>query len=180
MNKNNILFKEQEIRDALKKIKELYDDDSEIFGPKISAVYFSKLALLEFCAWIEESMDELVRYSVRDKIINIEFKRIMEKEIIGRTSGFAYERYYRPMMMRTIGLVEMEKIEEMLESRGEGQDLDFFNKKLEILQAKRNEAAHQPTGALKNYPAPSEILDDFDRLLPFFHDIKEHFDGNNP
>ena len=74
------------------------------------AVYFSKLAVLELCGWVEMSIDDLIlRHSTRrikdpDNIKTVE-------NFVKKNSGFNYERNFRFLLMRLLGVVDLEQFE---------------------------------------------------------------------
>ena len=64
------------------------------------SLFYSKLAVLELCGWIEESMDDIVlrcaRRHLKDQA-NIDY---VHEDIVKRTYGFDYQRHFRRMLMR--------------------------------------------------------------------------------
>ncbi len=133
------------------------------------SVYFSKLAILEYCSWIEEAFDDIVRRSVKGQIKTIEFRQILEHGIIRNTHGFQYKENFRPMLCRAIGLRDMEIIEIYLKRSGQ---FEIFINELESIKVHRNNAAHTCiSGATKTYPAPSIIKANFEKIFPIMKGI---------
>ncbi|HSX54061.1 MAG TPA: hypothetical protein VLG14_02070 [Sphingomonas sp.] len=78
------------------------------------AFYFSKLSILELCGWIEMSMDEVIMCHCRRKLQDQKNLDFVQKQIVNRTYGFDYERHFKSMMIRLVGVVTMEKIEKSI------------------------------------------------------------------
>ncbi len=132
------------------------------------ATYFSKLALLECCGWIEESMDIIVYRSVKGKLKNERFKE-MVASCIQSTSGFQYKNHFRKMLIRTIGMVQVEKIEDYLDGT---RQLDILKSELKTLKKYRDDAAHTwISGTTKSYPAPSWTKASFLKVYPVLNNI---------
>lgn len=133
------------------------------------SVYFSKLAILEYCGWIEESFDHIVRRSVKGQIKSIEFRQILDNRVIENTHGFQYKKHFRPMLANAIGLKGMEIIEMYLKKSGQ---LELFISELESMKVHRNSAAHTCiSGTTKTYPAPSIIKASFGKIFPIMKGI---------
>lgn len=128
-------------------------------------VFFSKLAILEYCGWIEESLDEIVRRAAKGKIRTSEFRNMLES-IILNTHGFEYKKNFRPMLSRVIGLQGAEFIEKSLKDAGL---YEILVSELNNMKELRNNAAHTTTkGTTISYPAPSKIREGFEAVLPVF------------
>jgi hypothetical protein len=133
------------------------------------SVYFSKLAILEYCGWIEETFDQIVRRSVKDKLKTIVFQQILETNIIGNTHGFQYKAHFRPMLMRAIGLKDMETIETHLKNTGQ---FEILISELDSVKEYRNRAAHTwIDGTTRTYPAPSLTKSKFEKVYPIMKNI---------
>lgn len=133
------------------------------------SVYFSKLAILEYCGWIEESFDDIVRRSVKGKIKTPKFQQILKKKVIGKNNGFQYDDNFLPMLSRAIGLRGMEIIEIYLKRSGQ---LELFISELNSIKEHRNNAAHTCiSGATPSYPAPSIIKANFKKIFPIMTGI---------
>ena len=75
------------------------------------ALFCSKLAILELCGWIEESMDDVVRRCAARHLKEQANRNFCEGQIIRRNYGFDYQGNFRSMLMRLMGLVIIEKLE---------------------------------------------------------------------
>ena len=131
------------------------------------SVYFSKLAILEYCGWIEEALDTIVRRSVKGKLKTTVFRQMFETSVIENTHGFQYKKHFRSMMTRAVGLQEMEKVEKCLIDAGQ---LEIFIGELETVKSHRDNAAHTwINGATRIYPSPSYTRS---RLLTIYPILK--------
>jgi hypothetical protein len=137
------------ITDNLKTLNAAYNNAS---GKQ--ALYFSKLAILELCGWIELSVDDLIeRHAIRH-LRDASNRKFVTGDIIKRNSGFDYNTNFRHMMMRTIGIITLEKVEAAIGPAV----IAPFSAQLSNLKAVRNQLAHtyvKGTGATLNIDAPS-------------------------
>jgi len=141
----------QPIEDLLKDLQKLYDNPSDI----VHKDYYSKLALLELCGWLEFVQDEIIRtYSAK----NIKEQKNIDDisdNVVGRTYGFDYMDHFRPMIIKLIGYKETEAFENKLKLAGHFQ---ILRDQLSSLWALRKRAAHTSfVGATITYQAPSSM-----------------------
>ncbi|MCZ8226014.1 MAG: HEPN domain-containing protein [Microcystis sp. LE19-84.1B] len=148
---------------TLNRLDRLYNesrtDDKKIF--------YSKLALIELCGWIEETMDDIVLRCAKRCLKSPANQKFIDKTISG-THSFEYEAF-RKMLMIVIGLATLEKIEKKLEKTDKISALkgDLVN-----LKKSRNRAAHShTTGTLRTYDAPSKTKHDFDRIYALLTEL---------
>jgi len=94
------------IEENLKHLDQSYRGET---NPK-RALYFSKLAILELCGWIEISMDEIITNYCDKKVIALPNKKIVA-DIVKTTYGFEYEKHFRKMLLSLIGVVAFERLE---------------------------------------------------------------------
>lgn len=133
--------------------------------------YYSKLALLELCGWIEQTMDTIVENCANRKLTETSNINYVQKSIIGRTYGFLYGDHFRQMLMKVIGLIKLEILEAKINSNG---DLDRLISILEALKIRRNEAAHTTiTGVTPQYDAPSLIKAKLNQIYPILREINK-------
>lgn len=135
------------------------------------AQWFAKLAIIELCGWIEESMDELVRRCSMRHLKVTANQDLCEEDIIGKTYGFEYKKHFRGMLIRLLGLVAVEQLEKEVDptiyARMEGA--------LSFLKPFRNSYAHTHLKMAASINAPSltrskfqpvyEGLVEFDRII---------------
>lgn len=154
------------IEKTLQELDRLYNSATS----QKKAIYYSKLALLELCGWIEQSMDKIVFHYANHKLKDVSNKKFLDKQIIGKTFGFTYEDHFRKMLLQTIGIISLEKLEKKLE-----QHLVITKLKsiLNTLKNKRNDAAHTHLkGVTVNYDAPSLTISNFMQIYPLLKDIE--------
>lgn len=100
-------------------------------------LYYSKLAIIEICGWIESSLDELFyNYSSSalesSNYINKMHNRIKE------TYGFSQNKHLKPLVVSVVGYSGLEK----LESSCDQSLLGGLYRNLDELTKMRNELAH--------------------------------------
>lgn len=100
-------------------------------------MYFSKLAILELCGWIEESMDNIIKAFTKhlNKPANQKF---VEEQVIEPTYGFEYHRHFRAMLIQVIGVISVERLEANLNQT----KFDLMKSALGSLKKSRNDLAH--------------------------------------
>lgn len=153
----------------LNKIERLYNGSTDA---KESLLY-SKLAILELCGWIEESMDDIVKRYANRHLRNKKNKKFVEKEIIQHVYGFEYKRHFRTMLIQIAGLITVEKIER----RVDPVKLQLMQTTLNSLKTTRNNEAHSHLkGITKRLDAPSVTKSNFvkvyDGLKNFEDELK--------
>ncbi|NVN95975.1 MAG: hypothetical protein HXX18_11890 [Bacteroidetes bacterium] len=130
----------------------------------LQATYFSKLAVLELCGWLELTMDCIVNECANSKLSLQSNKDFFEKKVVDSTFGFHYDQHFRPMLMKLIGLIKLEQIESGLITSGE---LSILESHLGTLNQTRRRAAHTSiVGATVTYEAPSKIRQYLNTLFP--------------
>lgn len=127
------------------------------------SLYLSKLAILELCGWIELSMDDLVERHATRHLCESRNVKYHADEIVKKNYGFDYRSNFRHMMMRTVGLVTLERIE-----RSIGQSIIApFSSQLGNLKVARDKLAHtylKGAGAAVSIDAPSVTQNRFSDL----------------
>jgi hypothetical protein len=124
------------------------------------SLFYSKLAILELCGWIEESMDDVVLTCARARLKDPGNLRFVEKEVIKKTYAFEYEKF-RSMLIRLIGLIHVERIESKMDASLRPR----FEAALEALKIARNAEAHTHIkGVTRTINAPSVTI-------AHFHDV---------
>ncbi len=119
------------------------------------ATYFSKLALLELCGWIEQCMDDIITDCSNSKLTDVTNKTLVQKIIVEKTFGFHYKDHFRPMLMKLVGLVQLEQMETRIDASG---DLSILASQLGSLKSSRDKVAHTTvTGVTFTYEAPSKM-----------------------
>ena len=132
------------------------------------SLFYSKLALLELCGWIEESMDDIVLSCACRHLADKENIAYVEKQIVNKTHGFDYEGHFRKMLIQLLGVINVERIEKSVD---QGK-LMAFRATLAGLKKLRDPEAHTHIkGVTRHINAPSVTLAQFptlyDGLLEF-------------
>lgn len=155
------------ISKTLKDLDRRYND--ALFSSSAEdSIYFSKLAILEYCGWIEDTLDKIVRRSVKNKLKTPPYTDML-RSTIKDNSGFQYKQNFRPMLTKVIGLVEMEYIEKELEKTG---NLAILISELEAVKKDRDCAAHTwIKNATRTYPAPSTTKSRLENIYPITREI---------
>ena len=126
--------------------------------------YYSKLALLELCGWLELTMDCIIEDCSTAKLTSPGNIKFVKDTVIGSTYGFHYDQHFRPMLMKMIGLIKLEQIESGLSTSG---DLNRLESTLGTLYQARKRAAHTNIdGTTLTYEAPSKIKFYLTTLFP--------------
>jgi hypothetical protein len=126
-------------------------------------IFFSKLAILELCGWIEISMDEIIMAHCHRHVTETKNTNFISNDIIKRTYGFDYERNFRKMLISLIGIVTCEKLEAQIQIAVHTK----FLAQLKSLKTIRDGLAHT---YLKG-PAATMTIDAPSVTLARFNDI---------
>lgn len=133
-------------------------------------LYYAKLSVLELCGWVESTMDDIVVKCARTRMKNSRNINYVQKEIVDRTSGFTYDYHFRGMLMRIIGLVNLERLEKTLDQR----KFIALKASLKLLSDARNQAAHTHLDkATATYTSPSLIMRYFQDVYDGLKDIEQ-------
>lgn len=120
----------------------------------VEASYYSKLATLELCGWIEMSIDDCILRCAYRIVRSREARKLIE-ERVKRTYGFEYENHFRSLIMSLIGIHGFERVEKRIDQ----SVIANFRSALGSLKTSRNSLAHTYTrGATASYDAPSLTL----------------------
>jgi len=155
------------INNTLMELDKLYNQSSS----QKKAIYFSKLALIELCGWIEETFDDIIlRHSCRH-LKDSDNKKYCKDKIVEPNHGFQYRKNVRPMLISLIGLIEVERLEKELEKTGQ---ITALKGHLGNIIVSRNIAAHTHLkGITRNFNAPSRTIGDFNRIKPILEKIDQ-------
>lgn len=130
---------------------------------KARPVMFAKLAVLEYCGWLEESIDDIARNCVRRTLRTRRSRDLLEQKI-KTTHGFLYLEHVRPLMAYALGTVRLLELEKDLAKDG---SLDILKTNLSNMHQSRGRAAHTFTrGATSSYDAPSNAINNFEQTSP--------------
>lgn len=154
------MIKHTKIENSLNFLNTLYDD-LILSEDQTRAILISKLALLEFCGWLEETIDEIAINCISATIPKaIDRQRLQDK--IDHTTGFSY-RSMRELLTHALGVKKYNEVEKRLNKDG---SLERLQSKLASLNKHRRDAAHRTVqGAMETYNSPNVILSDFNYSL---------------
>jgi len=123
------------IADNLRKIERLYNTSPSVQ----KGLFYSKLAIIELCGWIEISMDDIVLRLATKQLREPNNQKYIEKEIIKRNYNFDYERNFLPMVEAIVGRIGIER----MNSRIDNTLIPPLIGALSTLKVVRNQLAHQ-------------------------------------
>lgn len=137
------------------------------------ALFYSKLAILELCGWIEESMDDIFRHCANRNLRESRNHSFVENTIIKRVHGFDYHKHFRVMLMQVIGLITIEKVEKRIDQ----PKLQVMKAALNALIMQRNTEAHTHLkGTTRRLDAPSatkrKFIEVYDGLKSFEYELR--------
>lgn len=156
---------------TLTDLNKLYNQ-SMTMANQNNAIFFSKLAILEYCGWIEHSFDVIVYRTALTKLKTQKYKDILTQRIVENNFGFEYKKNFRPMMIQAIGIVEMEKLETTLNVLGH---LPVLISELESVKTERDSAAHTYLhNLLITYSSPSVTIERLNKVYPIMKFIFTH------
>lgn len=126
-------------------------------------VLYSKLAVIEFCGWIEVSIDTLAKDYLNNTILDHTLKGKVETFIDGHY-GFSYDRNVLPIICSAIGASNWENIIDICPVSDFGNFLNILGN----YKRMRNSAAHTNVvvGVTMTYYSPSVVLNDYTKIKP--------------
>lgn len=120
-------------------------------------LFFSKLALLELCGWIEESMDELIILATRGLREPANAQYVVD-QVIRMNHGFSYKSNFRPMLVKAIGIKKVEWVEATVAT---GTVANLSSALGTLKAARDNEAHTHIKGTARSIDSPSITLTRF-------------------
>lgn len=152
-------------------IKKILNDLDSRFRKESSAknsLYFSKLAVLELCGWIEESMDDVILRSANRILKDPANLKFVRDEIIKRNYGFDYRQHFRRMLIQLAGVANVERIELLVDP---GKKAALIST-LATLKTIRDAEAHTHLKVFaRRIDAPSVTLS---RFPPVYDGLKDY------
>lgn len=132
------------------------------------ALYYSKLAILEMCGWIEESIDDIV-FGCANKHLTKKGNLDFVNAVINQTYSFGYERHFRSMIIQVIGIINLEKLEKNLDQT----KFDLMKSSLGTLKKFRDLHAHTYIrGSTQTVYAPSRMIGHFKNVYQGLKDFE--------
>ncbi len=158
------MINKTEIQSNLTQLDNLY---KRARTPKKSSFY-SKLAILELCGWIEESMDDIIRGYTNKHLKEQKNLKFVEA-LIGQTHSFIYKANFKNMLIQIIGIVNVEKLEQVFDERKFTQ----MTSSLGVLKQRRDDQAHTHIkDTTPTIDAPSVTKNRFQNVYEGLKDIE--------
>lgn len=134
-------------------------------------LFYSKLAVIEFGGWLEESFDEILLNYIDSHIVNSNCHSIIAK-LIRRNYGFKFEDNIYKIFSIVIGANNWENIIDVLQQGANFSNLESI---LNQYSESRNKMAHTYSKNMMtpHYKAPSQVISDFNKILPAIQEIEE-------
>lgn len=133
-------------------------------------LYYSKLAVLELCGWIEEIMDGIISMCSK-RFLKTQHSKDLISDVIKRNYGFDYDKHFMKMLTSVIGLVYIEKLNKIIDI----SKRDILKSSLGTLNKIRNSEAHTHLkGVTRSIHAPSVTLDLFKKVFDGLKNIEEN------
>jgi len=146
------------ITTSLHELDKLYNGASS----KKKAIYYSKLATLELCGWVEDTVDDIIKMHANRNLREASNKKYIKNEVVKKTYGFQYDYHIRPMLIAILGLIALEKMENKFERTSQ---ITILKTSLKNLRDARNKAAHTHLKGVANiYDAPSIMISEFGKI----------------
>jgi len=125
------------------------------------SLLYSKLAILELCGWIEESMDDAILRCSHRHLKDHENIKFVENNIVKRTHGFDYQKDFKQMLIQLLGVINVERIERKIDQNKH----HGLKTKLGALKKARDQEAHTHIKGVTRYiNAPSVTLGQFQEI----------------
>lgn len=118
--------------------------------------YFSKLAILDLGGWVEQSVDELVM-GLNHKVIKSDD---IDQKILQNVYGFNYDAHMRPMFIKSIGLSNIELVENNVDKN---RHL-VLKSSLSTLKTSRDRLAHSYTDVTNIISSPQITLNELNKI----------------
>ncbi|WP_278575084.1 hypothetical protein [Alloprevotella tannerae] len=150
------------IENTLKQLDSMY---LKYTGDPSFLIILSKTALIEFCGWVEQSIDQILNEYVQSHMKEQNMINYTNSQI-KKNYGFKYENNILKILCITIGAYNLENVLRKINSAQLKALLNTYSDK-------RNRAAHTHIlGTTAKYDAPSLILNDFHQIKPIISTIE--------
>lgn len=174
----------EKIQKSLDELDRRFNDEVE--KPDVDNFQLSiycKVAALELCGWLEETYDELIRYSLRENGIDESSIASFDKDFIKKVNGLSYKEHLRPLLINTFGFIKIVQLE------SEITKITSLKSTLGELHRYRNHLAHNqyidfsgkhPINSQKPIDNPNKIKSKFkDEIYPILQEIADYLNSNN-
>lgn len=155
------------IEKNLKDLGSLYDRAES----QRKAAYYSKLAVIELCGWIEESVDDIFKRIAKNELrVKSNYDDFISR--VANVYGFTYDSHIKKIIMFLAGIKGCELFEKRYNKNG---NLEILKGMLSSLKGSRDGFAH--TFIRKNltaqFQSPSNTLRQYLMLRPLIEDIEK-------
>ena len=151
------MIRNASVRQNFAVLSKAYEEASD---PKLK-LFYAKLALLEVCGWIEETLDTLILRHAKHTLASTSEYDKYKKEVVEKQSGFGYKENIVPMLVGLIGRVGATEFE----SHHVAAELDVLKSTLGTLKVARNAHAHTHLkGMTVTVMAPSLLKVHFEQV----------------
>lgn len=156
-----------DIFNIIKKIEDIYNNNKR---DSDAEQLLMKLALLEACGWIENTIDYICgRTSKNDPLLQKEIDEYLDK-----CYSFSYEKF-KGCLCFCVGITTFNAIEQTFTP----QELSNFRSALNTLKKKRDSAAHNPIYALPNLIGFTDVNSHLKTIISGFQKINKYLRNNN-
>lgn len=149
-----------DIENTIKELEILYSNSTNT----LHQILYSKLAILEYCGWLEDSFDIIADEYITRNVLTSGNQQYIRKISIENNYGFSYENNLRPMLSKVIGFPILEFVENDLES--DHGKFTLMKSYIDFFLRQRRNAAHKATSVTMVYDTPSVVLSYFTKLKP--------------
>lgn len=160
------MINKKQIQNNLTQINNLYNKNT---GKNMKSLFYSKLAIIELCGWIEESMDDMIRILAKSYLKEKNNLDYVDDPVIKLTHGFDYNGDLRNMLMRLIGVINIEKLENSVDVN----KFHIMKSTLGSLKQCRDVQAHTHVkGTTQRIDSPSLTLNRFQKIYEGLKDVE--------
>jgi len=157
------MIAKKEIQKNLEQLNTRFNNSKLLREPH----WYSKLAILELCGWIEVSLDDIAK-TLAAKNIRKSHNLNQFDDFVSETYGFKYKNHFCKMLIQAIGITGLEKLEKLVGEKRKVQ----LESELGNLARMRDKLAHTYTrGVTLSVDAPSTTIDRFHRV---YEALKEY------
>lgn len=134
--------------------------NNSILDPDLP-IFYSKLAVIEFSGWMEDSVDSIVYEYIDNHILDPIVKQTIKKNVNGNF-GFKYYSNLFKVFTSVLGVNTWENIEDKLKPQHFADLLNVTNTYTGI----RNKAAHSSIVVMATFSSPSTTIAAYNKVKP--------------
>lgn len=141
----------------------------------MSPIFYSKLALMEYCGWIECSIDLIMM-----RVTEADYTAVISstgKSFLKSINNFSYKDHFIKILVQVLGMANAEKLVEYFKESGE---LDALEAKLDNTELKKNRNIAAHTYHRDNsisYDAPNIFISEVNNFFDIFTKIAVYIDS---